>query len=83
MLAALIWMQGFTWTRKDAVSRPGTEGVQYRKMMTILPSPIVRTARRTGQTAVASIPRLSLSGIREMLSVVSLAMFALAWELPA
>src|SRR5260370_35767769 len=31
--------------------------LQYRKMMTTLPSPIVRTACRTSQTAVASIPR--------------------------
>jgi hypothetical protein len=29
-------------------------------------SPIVRTACRTGQTAVASIPRRVLSGLREM-----------------
>ena len=29
-------------------------------------SPIVRTASRTGQTAVASIPRRVLSGLREM-----------------
>jgi hypothetical protein len=51
--------------------------------MTTLLSPIVRTARRTSQTAVASIPRLVLSGIREMLSETTLVMFALACELPA
>ena len=32
----------------------------------MLTSPIVRTACRTGQTAVASIPRRVLSGLREM-----------------
>ena len=36
---------------------------QYQKTMTYLPQSIVRTAVRTGQTAVASIPRLMLSGL--------------------
>jgi hypothetical protein len=50
----------------------------------MLTSPIVHTARRTGQTAVASIPRrYALSGIREIRFWATLAVFALAWELPA
>jgi hypothetical protein len=51
--------------------------------MTNMSPSIVCTARRTSQTAVASIPRrYALSGIREMLSEMTLVLFTLAWELP-